>query len=57
MPISYLLAFKANMGVVGLAIGMGCASVVQFVIYTIIVVKADWYKISKEAIERVQREN
>lgn len=57
MPISYLLAFKAEMGVVGLAIGMGLASVVQFVIYTTIIVRADWYKISREAIERVEREN
>ena len=45
------------MGVVGLAIGVGLASAVQFVIYTTIIVRADWYKISEEAIERVQREN
>lgn len=52
VPLSYLLAFKAHLHLIGLWYGMVGGYAVITAIAAIGVLRSDWHKISREAIER-----
>ena len=56
IPLALALAFMGNMGVIGLWAGIGVALSLIAIIFTLLVVKTDWYKVAEEAERRVLEE-
>ena len=60
LPLSYLLAFRYSMGVIGLCIGTTIGTFVHMLLYMLILVRIDWtkesnrvqYVLKKEAFRR-----
>ena len=56
IPLSCLLAFKKEMGVVGLQLGVGIAMVCQFSVYLVTLMRSDWDQKAREVQKRIKHE-
>ena len=56
LPLSVILAFVCDLSVSGLLIGIFAATSTLGVLYTIMVLKADWQEIADAAVERIKKE-
>ena len=54
LPFGALLAFRYEMGLVGLMLGFATASIIQLVAFSIIFLRKDWSMVAKEARERLE---
>ncbi len=49
MPVGWLLAFKGNLGLQGLWLGLFCGATVTLLIQCIALYRVDWKEVAKEA--------
>ena len=56
IPLAALFAFSFDWGVLGMNSGLAVATIGQGFAFFTIVYRQDWYKIAKEAIERMKKE-
>ena len=57
IPLACLFAFWLNMGVSGLWWGDVCGMVTQMTMFFCLVCIADWEKITRKAVERIELES
>ena len=53
IPCAAFFAFKLDYGLVGLMAGFSSASLVQLILFLVILRRKDWYEVAQEAQERL----
>lgn len=56
IPLACLFAFKGDLGVLGLQLGIGVASLLQAILYFSVLLKANWQEITDKSIKRIVKE-
>ena len=55
LPCAAILSFKADLGLVGLMAGFSSASLLQLILFLIILKRKDWHEVVREAQDRLEQ--